>query len=587
MATGKDCASDIAQFYPSAQALVDANVASRVHAKDATLYDFSDAAKECAQSFMGWADLASTPPTPIKDIVAFARSMHEAGLKDVVLIGQGGSSQAPMTLTKFSKDNLAIESYKTMDSDSPVRFRKIMSSIDPAHTLIVVSSKSGSTIEPRLLLSALRKAFADVLGEEEVVNHLVAITDPGSKVEAQAREEGWVATFSGVATVGGRFSALSVFGLVPAALAGIDIEALVAAGREAELLCASDSLDNPAIELAAFLYDNYREGRDKICYYAPKRGRVLGLWIEQLVAESTGKDCQGILPYVEVDPLLLKDAAPDRCVVTYRCSSTWSDEEDDFERSLEAINPTIPRLDFELNSEEDLARAFIMWEYATAMVGYLMKVCPFDQPDVASAKAVVLDILKDGQPEPDFVQELATAESGLFFGEAEVTVSPNLRIGNECHTLEEALKALLGSLKEGDYFAMNAFLPFAGEGRREALELIRHNVADSFGVASCLEVGPRYLHSTGQLQKGGPNTGVILILSADEASDIPLANEAPSLGALAKAQAAGDYVILSDRNRRCLHVHLPQNTATTLRYFASLVEEAIAEIIVDRTLLDE
>ena len=220
----------------------------------------------------------------------------------------------------------------------------------------------------------------------------------------------------------------------------------------------------------------------------------------------------------------------------------------------------------------ELAEHFVMWEYAIAMCGYLMRVCPFDQPDVTSAKAAVLDILRDGQPAPDFVQDFL---GEVNMGEVEVRLSPCFK---DCTDVHGALRALLGSIQPGDFFALNAFLPFTGEGRREALETIRHGVADKRGVVSCLEVGPRYLHSTGQLHKGGPNCGVFLILSADELKDIPLGQEAESLGSLAKAQASGDLVTLADRGRRCVHLHLPDNSGVTLRQLAEAIMGILEEL---------
>ena len=237
--------------------------------------------------------------------------------------------------------------------------------------------------------------------------------------------------------------------------------------------------------------------------------------------------------------------------------------------SLSYLNPAIPRANYKIDSVEDLPEHFVMWEYAIAMCGYLMKVCPFDQPDVASAKAEVLEILREGHPEPDFVQSFF---GEVNMGEAEVRLAPCFK---DCTDILGALRALLGSIQPGDFFALNAFLPFTGEGRREALEQIRHGVADKCGVASCLEVGPRYLHSTGQLQKGGPNSGVFLILSADELKDIPLKQEAESLGMLAKAQAEGDLLTLASRGRRCVHLHLPDNSSVTIRALAEIIDSIL------------
>ena len=560
------------KLYPSAKTLVKECVASRVHAKDATLYDFSEQAQACAERYMGWTDLASNPPYSLADIQAFADSIIKQGLKTVVLIGQGGSTQAPMTITKYNKPDSSRIVFKTLDSDSPVRVRAILAEAKPETTLFVISSKSGGTIEPRLALRAVRDAVGDALAEEELVQHLVAITDPGSDLERQAREEGWAAVLPGEPSVGGRFSALSVFGLLPAALVGIDLEELLEHAVEAEQRCSEDAIDNPAIGLAAFLYDNYLQGRNKFSFLTPKRGRVLGLWIEQLVAESLGKDGQGILPNIEIDSLLLTNDPGDRSVIMYQTKTDLWDERKNFEMSLSYIDPTIPRANFKIDSVEELAEHFVMWEYAVAMCGYLMRVCPFDQPDVASAKAVVLDILKEGQPAPDFVQDYI---GDVHMGEVEVRLAPCFK---DCTDVQGALRALLTSIQPGDYFALNAFLPFTGEGRREALELIRHGVAASRHTVSCLEVGPRYLHSTGQLQKGGQNNGVFLILSADELKDIPLSEEAESLGTLAKAQASGDLLTLADRGRRCVHLHLPDNSGVTLRALSEVITGILATL---------
>ena len=560
---------------PSARRLVKNRVASRLHAKDASLFAFSEAARSCAERFMGWTDLASNPPFPPAEVQRVADELVADGITSVVLVGQGGSTQAPMTITKYNKaDDSNRVGFKTIDSVSPVRVRELLATIDPAKTLFILASKSGSTIEPRIMMGVLRRELAEYVPEAEIPRHLAAITDPGSALEAQAREEGWRVVLPGEPSVGGRFSALSVFGLFPAALVGVDLAAVMAGAREAELRCAEDSIDNPALALAAFLFDNYKAGRNKFSFLTPKRGRVLGLWIEQLVAESLGKDGKGILPNIEIDSLLLAKDPGDRCVIMYQTKNDLWDERKNFEMGLSYVDHRIPTLNFRIDSVEELAEHFVMWEYAIAMCGYLMKVCPFDQPDVADTKARVLKMLAEGLPEPDFTEGFAPV---AHMGEVEVRVSRAVHeaakaAGAEApETLRDALGALLGSVKPGDYFGLDVFLPFTGEYRREALEDIRHGVAATFGVPACLEVGPRYLHSTGQLQKGGPNQGVFLILSADELRDIPLPAEAPSLGELAKTQAVGDWAALSERGRRAVQVHLPDNTAASLRALAEIV----------------
>jgi glucose-6-phosphate isomerase len=559
---------ELEKLYPSAKTLVKEQVASRMHAKDATLFGFSEEAQACAGEFMGWTDLGSNPPCPLDEIRAFADEVLDKGLSTVLLIGEGGSTQAPMTITKYNKVDSSMVKFRTLDSDSPVRVRSILAECDFETLLVIISSKSGTTIEPRLALQAVRDELAESMGEDEVVRHLVAITDPGSELEQQALREGWLRVFNGEPSVGGRYSALSVFGLVPAALVGIDMDEFMEHAVYAEKRCSEDAVDNPAIMLAAFLYDNYLQGRDKFSFLTPKRGRVLGLWIEQLVAESLGKEGKGILPNIELDTLVLTKDAGDRTAIMYQTKTDLWDERKNFEMSLAYMDQAIPSMNFRIESVCELAEHFVMWEYAIAMCGYLMKVCPFDQPDVASAKAAVVDILENGHPEPDFTQNTI---GDMNMGEIEVRLGASMKGAED---LEDALRKLFSSIEPGDYFATNAFLPFTGEGRREALELIRHTMADEFNVVSCLEVGPRYLHSTGQLQKGGSNNGVFLIISADELKDIPLVEAvAPSLSTLAKAQAEGDLVTLSEHGRRCMHVHLPDNSGVMLRQLGEVVQK--------------
>lgn len=561
------------KLYPSAKTLVKDCVASRIFDKDASLFSFDDEAVEFAEHFMGWTDLASNPHVDIKELTAFADGLVAEGIDTVVLTGQGGSTQAPMTITKYNKEDSNRIDFRVLDSDSPIRMRELTASCDPEKTMFIIASKSGGTIEPRMILAAIRQKYEPILGDD-FPNHMIAITDPGSELEAMAREEGWRACFNGVPEVGGRFSALSVFGLLPAAIAGIDLEHFLKHAREAEFKCSEDAIDNPAINLAAFLYDNYLQGRNKFSFLTPKRGRVLGLWIEQLVAESLGKHGQGILPNIEVDTLLLTKDPGDRSVIMYQTKTDLWDESKNFEMSLAYIDPNIPRQNYKIESVMELAEHFVLWEYAIAMCGYLMKVCPFDQPDVASTKVAVLDILKSGLPEPDYTEVFTDT---IDMGVVEVRQADMF---SGCKNLKSTLRALFNSINPKDYFAINAFIPFTGEGRREALENIRHHLAERYGIVSCIEIGPRYLHSTGQLQKGGPNCGVFLIISADELKDIPLpkGSDADSLGTLAKAQAVGDMMTLASRGRRVVHLHMPDNSGVTIRMLAEVVREVIKEL---------
>ncbi|MBQ9690838.1 MAG: glucose-6-phosphate isomerase [Eggerthellaceae bacterium] len=558
--------------YPSARMLVQNKVASRIAAQDASLYDFTEEARHIAENFMGWANLASSPHVQPHEIIEVVHQLRNEGFKHMLLIGEGGSTQAPMTITKYNKPDENLFDIKVLDSVSPTRIRTITSSINIEKTVIVVSSKSGSTIEMHANLEVISHILETYVPREHMYNQFIAITDPDTPLHKLACEQNWRACFLGQKNVGGRFSALSVVGLVPAAFAGIDIDTFLSRGKEAELTCKKNMLDNPAIVLASFLYDNYKNNRGAFSFLTPKRGRVFGLWIEQLVAESLGKNGVGILPNIETDTLLFMENTNDRTVISYTTKADTWDERVNFQHALSYIHKNVPSMHYRIQSVMELAEHFVMWEYATAMLGWLMHICPFDQPDVASAKEACSLLLKDGLQEPSFKESFI----GSFdMGEALVTTSPAIA-GTSLH---DVLYALLSSIQPGDYFSLNAFVPFDGEGRREALERCRHLVADSLLVPACLEIGPRYLHSTGQMQKGGPDTGVFLLISADEFRDIPVQyNDVVSLGRLAHAQAMADTSILSQRGKRCVHIHLPNHAGVTLRALSDAFNAIITEI---------
>ncbi len=536
----------------SVQALITYQVANRINAKDATLYAFDQVAQDFARNFMGWATLASNPPCSIADIKAFADRVRADGFKSVILIGMGGSSQAPMALEEYHAAEGNALDFIVLDSVSPVSVRAALDRVDPETTLVLASSKSGGTIEMRSLLDVVTRYFAETLSEYAIPAHLVAITDPGSNLERRALIEGWRAIFSGEPTVGGRYSALSVFGLVPAALIGFDLDEYMARALEAEQLCSVNKPENPAIQLASFIFDNYQVNRDKMLLALPEGEHAFGLWLEQLVAESVGKSGKGIVPCIIPQDTVAESTMADACLISYL---------------PEAPQTTLPLFTTAIKDANDLAANFVIWEYATAMVGYLMQISPFDQPDVASTKAATLRILSDGLPWPNFMEAFAEGEEAP---KAEVTAAARCPGDN----LMECLSALFASRKLGDYCSVNAFIPPEDPARGMVLERIRRAVAAITGAATCLEYGPRFLHSVGQLQKGGPNNGMFLVISADDKQDIPLEGiEAASLNELMHAQACGDVSILLERDRRVVHVHLPNNEVANLVALESIVNQ--------------
>jgi glucose-6-phosphate isomerase len=555
------------------QRLIDIKAPSRIATKDGSLYDFAPGAAEYASHFMGWSTLASQPPVPIERITMLADQIRADGLEAVVLIGQGGSTQASMSITKLNALDGVEVPFRTMDSLSPVYVNHILGSSDPAHTLYIVSSKSGSTLEPALLSRIAWQYVCAHVGEQRAGSRFVAITDPGSLLEQDAQVKHFRDILPGSPDVGGRYSALSVFALLPMALVGIDLNAVMTLAKNAEERCSSDNQNNPAVRLAAFLYGNYCNGRDKFSLVMPPSGQVFGLWLEQLVAESLGKNGKGILPNVEVDAGILSSPYVDRSVITYAVGN-----DEGFSQAVGCIDETIPHLNLEVNSALDIVEHFIVWEYAVAFCGILMQENPFDQPDVESTKLAVKGILYGkGGPTAD---EAGFAQVGFDGTDGILDLALTDRIvdkgTSEFLNVDEALRQLFCSLGESDYFSLNAFLPFYGIGRREALERMRHRVAERLGVVSCLEIGPRYLHSTGQLHKGGPDNGVYLILSANELFDAHIPGEKFTLGDLAKAQAEGDFITLAARGRRAVHIHLVDNDSETLSRLADRVCAAVS-----------
>jgi glucose-6-phosphate isomerase len=596
------------------ESLIALRAPSRLGQKDASLYNQIPGAAEYAANFLGWASLSSKPPMPIAEIAEIAAGIRQEGLDAVVLIGQGGSSQAAMTITKLHevatgrRDSMAggldfefkrhqdggirpDVCFRTMDSLSPVFVNHILGSSDPARTLYIVSSKSGSTIEPLMLERVTWRYVAGHLGIAGAAKRFVAITDPGSKLQQLAEEKGYRLVINSPVDVGGRFSALSVFSMFPAALVGIDIESAILHTATVEYACSRDNEDNPALQLAAFIYANYNAGRDKISLVMPPSGQVFGLWIEQLLAESLGKQGKGILPNVEVDPSVLAGKHRDRCIIVYEVGAR-----DGFAEAISNFHPNTPCIRFSLDTVAELFGRFVVWEYAVAFLGILMSVNPFNQPDVEDTKMRVRTLLQEqlesaapkdedakvknnsqtenyqhiDYPASEPVRSIRLSDSLL--AAAELNIS-------DIQSVDHALRVILGSLTQDDYFSINAFLPFRGYGRREALERMRNRVVSRLGNAACLEIGPRYLHSTGQLHKGGPNNGVFLFICAEEENDIIVPNEAYTLGDLAITQTKGDFEALASRDRRVMLVQLRDNDSETLSQFADRVCLAISAIM--------
>ncbi|MGI6216457.1 MAG: hypothetical protein ACOYIK_02475 [Coriobacteriales bacterium] len=562
-----------------AQKLIDIKAASRLASGDATLFGFSEEAEDFAKRFTGWTTLCTKPPYDPRKVMEFAEAERGAGLEDVLIIGQGGSTQASMTMASLLDNVGRLDiGFHTMDCLSPEFVRSVLDSINPARTIVVVSSKSGTTIEPTMMFKCIWEEFVKALGPEKAGKRFVAITDPGSQLEKTALQDGFAAVFPGEPTVGGRFSALSVFGLVPFALMGMDVCALVDYCAEAERKCSLDSMENPALRLASYLKESVLRGRDKLSFNFSESCAALGMWLEQLIAESTGKDGWGILPNTESDVSLLQTHNSDRFAIAYtmECDRdrTWPDgTTQNGEKSVASIIDYIPIIEMTIDSPEDAARHFVVWEYAISMASALLELNPFDQPDVESTKIEVRKILSGdhgkGVDAGDYMV-FTRGEMVEGYEVSEILIKP----GQQPRDLDDILGVLFSSMKKGDYFSLNAFLP-VDEERHQILESMRHDVAKISGCPACLEMGPRYLHSIGQYQKGGKNRGVFLILSSEEEDDIQIPGESFGLAYLASSQARGDFLALNMHMRRAAHIHLVNNSPDVLKRIAEKVRRHV------------
>ncbi len=526
------------------------DVVSRIAARDGSLFTDDPARAEEAAAYMGWTDAATRAETELPQIEALAAGIRAEGLTDVVLLGMGGSSLAALVMgSLLPNDGTRLH---VLDTTSPITVRHVLDDTDPATTIHVVASKSGGTVEPNALYAVFRARADAVMGHEAAGRRFVAITDPGSPLERLADDDLMRACVLAPPSVGGRYSALTVFGLVPAALIGVDVHRLVTQARNAQDAIVASG-EPPA--LAHLMAAGHAAGRDKLTLVAPERLQVFGLWVEQLVAESLGKHGTGIVPVVATHDAASRPARSDEVLVVFGGESIDVPEGD------------APRLDVPSGDPYDLGAWFVTWEYAVAAVGAALRVNPFDQPNVAEAKAATNAVL-DGSltaPPPD-------ADDAGF----SLTFAGRLEAPDRC-SLSDAITHALRSLDENDYLAILAFAP-DDEERTGMLRAATAALSTLCGRAACFELGPRYLHSTGQLHKGGPNSGVFIVVTTRDEADVEIPGWPFTLGRLHRAQAEGDLVTLAAHGRRVLRVDAPDASRSTLESLAAHFIAAAAAV---------
>ena len=491
--------------------------ARRIHEGDVALWQGNTI--ETAQR-LGWLHVCRTMVPEKGTIDAFSEQVRHDGITDVVLLGMGGSSLGAEVLNQVFGRKAGCPRLHVLDSTVPSAIASVERRITYPHTLFVVSSKSGGTLEPNVLCEYFYDRVRANTGQE-AGSHFIAITDGGSSLERKARESAFRHTFLNPSDIGGRYSVLSLFGLVPASLLGIDISRLLASAAQMAASCGPDtsSRANPGTHLGAYIAGCARLGRNKLTLLTSPVLRSFGLWVEQLVAESTGKEGKGVVPVVDEPELELAAYPGDRAFVYLRLEGDQNGHTDSLARRLNRAG--LPCLTIAGTDSYSLGSEFFRWEYATAVVGALLGVNPFDQPDVQRAKEASIRVL-----------EQFIARGALPQAEAALT-----------------LPALLGTLRQGDYLGIMAYL----EQRPEidgVFSRFRHRVGSHHHVSTTLGYGPRFLHSTGQLHKGGPDECALLQIVGAHPNDLAVPGTNYTFGTVADAQALGDLQALLSINRR-------------------------------------
>ncbi len=518
----------------------------RLWAKDPALWTNSG-----EDRWLAWLDVISAQRAAIGERRALADAVRADGFTDVLLLGMGGSSLGPEVVGAIIGPAPGAPRLHVLDSTDPAQVRRIDAALDLARTLVIVASKSGSTLEPNIFKQHFFARMREVVGDEQAGRHFVAITDPGSRMERIAREDGFRAIAHGVPEIGGRYSVLSAFGTVPAALIGVDLDRFLAEAASMAAACRETrASDNPGVALGVVLGEAARAGRDKLTIVASPVVAPLGAWLEQLVAESTGKQGTAIIPVNLERPGAPRVYGDDRVFAYLRYAPEPDADQDAFVDALNRSGHPVVRID--IADRYGLAQEFFRWEVATAVAGAVLGINPFDQPDVEASKVKTRALTEAYEASGELPSEQPLVSDGLLSLFADPANGAAL---GEPASVEAVLGRHLARAGAGDYFALLAYLDMT-DAHQARLQEIRHRVRDARRVATCLGFGPRFLHSTGQAYKGGPNSGVFLQVTCHDAADLPVPGQRYTFGVVKAAQARGDFEVLSERGRRALRVHL-------------------------------
>jgi transaldolase / glucose-6-phosphate isomerase len=542
------------------------NKVARLWQKDASLWSNTD-----ESNWLGWLTITDEQLANLDILKRFSAEVKKAKFKHVLLLGMGGSSLCPEVLRMTFGKVAGFPELHVLDSTDPVQIKAIEQKLDLKKTLCIVSSKSGSTLEPNIFKQYFFERVKKAVGEKLVGSRFIAVTDPGSKMQQVAETDKFWKIFAGVPSIGGRYSALSNFGMVPAAAMGLDVGKFLKSTHEMVKACGANSAAdaNPGVILGIILGVAANHGRDKITIITSPGIFDLGAWLEQLIAESTGKIGKGIIP-VDREKLAKPETyGSDRVFAYLQLANKTNKAQDAAVAALEKAGHPVIRIT--LPNVYTLGQEFFRWEIATAVAGSIIGINAFNQPDVEASKIETKKLTSQYESTGSLPAEspFFTSKDARLFADEKNTAA--LSGGN---TLADVLKSHLSRIGVGDYFAVLGYIPMSAENEK-ALQAIRHSVRDLKRVATCLGFGPRFLHSTGQAYKGGPNRGVFLQITCDDASDLAVPGQKYTFGVVKAAQARGDFAVLAERGRRALRVHLGKNLKSGLNALAKAVTQAL------------
>ncbi len=545
----------------------------RLWARDAWLWTGKD-----ENRWLDWLDITSKQLENIGDLRRLIQFAEGKYFKQAVLLGMGGSSLAPDVLRETFGVIEGFPDWIILDSTDPAQVKAVDDQIDYERTLFLVSSKSGSTLEPNILKDYFFHRANEVLGEKQAANHFGAVTDPNSNLEKMARAENFRKIFYGKPSIGGRYSALSNFGMVPAAAMGLDVTHFLERAEQMKEACAAcvPAHENPGVVLGIILGVAANQSCDKLTFVVSPAIKTLGAWLEQLIAESTGKLGKGIIP---VDGEVLGEPtiySSDRIFAYLRLKDAVDQAQESAITKLKKAG--FPVIQIDIDSTYDLAQEFFRWEIATAVACSVLDINAFDQPDVEASKVATRKLTTEYETNGRLSEEVPFIEDEyfkLFSDDSNVAQLRELATGES--TIASIIQAHIRRCGEGDYFALLAYLNRLDDAHQEHLQVIRQVVRDKLKVATCVGFGPRFLHSTGQAYKGGPNSGVFLQITCDDALDIKVPGHKYHFGIVKAAQARGDFEVLAERQRRALRVHLGKDTAAGLNKLQTIIEQAFSK----------